>query len=273
MESLTPDFTNKKSRSTMKRRRPALFQPLLLEPPPPPQGPPAPPKTTRPWSKLPLPFVKHLLRRLQIPDYIRFSSVCHAWHISKKRAQTPPSPQLPWLLLPRRVRRPSLTFYSLSEDCLYRIPTPYVTGSECVSAFRGWLLFEPNTPAMSAIPSRFIFNPLSSALHKLPNNPPPPPIIIATAIIDSPSPADPLDFLVVFASATSIYGWKPKSKDKFKKDNELGYFMLCMAAGGEKLYFITDELDLIEYHPGSDATNVLPPMSCPRHLLGRTTTS
>ncbi|KAK1283899.1 hypothetical protein QJS10_CPB21g00431 [Acorus calamus] len=65
------------------------------------------------WSKLPLPFVKHLLRRLQIPDYIRFSSVCHPWHISKKRAQTLPSQQqLPWFLLPRHVNEPSLSFYN-----------------------------------------------------------------------------------------------------------------------------------------------------------------
>ncbi|KAK1283897.1 hypothetical protein QJS10_CPB21g00432 [Acorus calamus] len=96
------------------RERPGFL--LHLDPPP---EPPPPPTTPRPWSKLPLPFVKDLLRHLQIPDYIRFSSVCNAWHVSKKRGQTLPSQRLPWLLLPRHIDEPSVTFYSLSEDCLY----------------------------------------------------------------------------------------------------------------------------------------------------------
>ncbi|KAK1283900.1 hypothetical protein QJS10_CPB21g00436 [Acorus calamus] len=208
------------------KRRTALFQPqhtkgqeLLLKPPP-------PPKTTRPWSKLPLPFVKHLLRRLQIPDYIRFSSVCHAWHISKKRTQTLPSQRLPWLLLPRDVNEPSVTFYSLSEHRTYRIPLPPIKGSECISTVRGWLLFERNSLARSPIHSRFFLNPLRCVLRNLPNNSLVPSNINATAIIDSPSPHNPQGFWVFFAGESSIVSWNPNENAIFKNDidpSELGW--------------------------------------------------
>ncbi|KAK1260876.1 hypothetical protein QJS04_geneDACA002022 [Acorus gramineus] len=234
---------------------------LLLDPPQEPRDPPPPPPTTtRPWSKPPLPFVKHLLRRLQIPDYIRFSSVCHQWHISKKRAQTLPSQQLPWLLLPRNVDEPSITFYSLSEDSIYRIPIPHIVGSECVSAVRGWLLFKPNLSASPAIQSRFILNPLLDILHEFPNNSLAPPIISATAIMDSPSPNNPQGFWVFFAGGRSILFWNPVENVKFKKvidHDEFWLEILDMTAEGEKLYYITDDLDLFEYDHCSNSTKML----------------
>ncbi|KAK1260110.1 hypothetical protein QJS04_geneDACA002017 [Acorus gramineus] len=209
--------------------------------------PPPPPLTTsRPWSKLPLSFAKHLLRCLQIPDYIRFSSVCHAWHISKKRAQTLPSQQLPWLLLPRHVDDPSVTFYSLSENRSYRIPTPsIIIGSKCLSAVHGWLLFGPNLS---------ILNPLYPICLELPKNLLFPPTITAAAIIMSP--LDPLDFWVFFASGRSIFGWKPNVGDMFKKDQYVTE-ILDMTADAEKLYYITTELELFEYDHRSDATKPL----------------
>ncbi|KAK1260875.1 hypothetical protein QJS04_geneDACA002021 [Acorus gramineus] len=260
-----------KARSAIKNRRTALFQrhtkgqehPFLQPPPPPPPQelpPPPPPKTTRPWSKLPLPFVKHLLRRLQIPDYIRFSSVCHAWHISKKRAQTLPSQQLPWLLLARHVEDPSLTFYSLSEDRFYCLAFPNIIGSECVSAVRGWLLFEPNLSAMPTTVSRLLLNPLLDILHEFPNNSLVPPIISAAAIIDSPSPNNPQGFWVFFAGGRSILFWNPVENVKFRKvidHDEFWLEILDMTAEGEKLYYITDDLDLFEYNHRSNSTKPL----------------
>ncbi|KAK1307885.1 hypothetical protein QJS10_CPA09g01695 [Acorus calamus] len=109
----------------------------LLFPSPEPQEQPSPHAITRPWSKPPLRFVKHLLHRLQIPDYIHFSSVCHAWHISKKRAQTPPAPQHPWFLLPRQTHESVVTFYSPSEKRNYRFSLPSISGYDCVTSSRG----------------------------------------------------------------------------------------------------------------------------------------
>ncbi|KAK1283373.1 hypothetical protein QJS10_CPB21g00435 [Acorus calamus] len=206
----------------MKRRRPAIFQHLLLEPPPPPPQPP--PKTTRPWSKLP--FVKHLLRRLQIPDYIRFSSVCHPWHISKKRAQTPPAPQLPWLILPRLMHESIITYYSLSEDCKYCLSLSSIYGYDCIASIKGW---------GGSSSSRSLSTPSASS----------PTTLCRTG-----------GTRILITSGNVIVVWDLVSSVQTK--TQLNFNVLDMAAMASNVYIVMANLELVRYDPRmNEVTNIV----------------
>ncbi|KAK1314521.1 hypothetical protein QJS10_CPA06g00291 [Acorus calamus] len=225
------------------------MEPLPLSPPQP-ETPPSPsPTTTRPWSRLPRIFTKNLLNRLEFPDYIRFSSVCHQWHISKRHAQTLPSPRFPWILLPYQLsNQPSLTFYSLSESRTYNLPIPCIQPGQpfsFIAASDGYILFE--SPPHSGF--RTLFNPLTRACINLPQSTLSPPIVISCALTSPSSSLNDPDHWVVLAGGNVIFGWRPSDDYWFDKRLERGgTSVLNMAVDQEKrrLYVVMTDLELFE---------------------------
>ncbi|KAK1260106.1 hypothetical protein QJS04_geneDACA002019 [Acorus gramineus] len=234
-------------------KKPRIRSRLFFRKPKPPQ-PQVPPPTTRPWSKLPLLFVGHLLRRLQVPDYIRFSSVCHAWHISKKRAQTPPAPQLPWLILPRQTHESIITYYSLSEDCKYRLSLPSIYGYDCIASIKGWLLFE----SVTVHTLRFLANPLSAERYVLPNLPDSDftlPKVTAAAISIPSSPSEG-GTRILIASGNVIVVWDLFSKVQTK--TQLNFNVLEMVATANNVYIVMANLELVRYDlRTNEVTNIV----------------
>ncbi|KAK1277586.1 hypothetical protein QJS04_geneDACA003387 [Acorus gramineus] len=207
--------------------------------------------TTRAWSHLPVAFLKHLLPLVDVPSYIRFSSVCHRWHISKKLSQTLPSPHLPFLLLPRHhsTSNPSLSFFNLSDSLTYHIPSPIISNSLFVSSLSlGYLLLDLRFNGRPVPDSKFLLNPLSDDHLPLPESILVPKSVTAAAIL-SDNDGGGGGFWVCLAFGNSVFFWNPKSKTAFRTDFDSVGEIVDVAADGGVLYFVTGDMDLVAYDP------------------------
>ncbi|KAG1342477.1 putative F-box/kelch-repeat protein [Cocos nucifera] len=127
------------------------------------------------WAELHAPLLQLILRRLALPGYLRFGSVCQPW-LEAKGDLRHPYTEVPMLffskILEGRSDDSQLYFFSPSDGRCYHIDTK-LEGSparhvNCIASSHGWLLvrdlFVP--PNVSKL---FLLNPFSGARIELPD--------------------------------------------------------------------------------------------------------
>ncbi|KAA8520619.1 hypothetical protein F0562_014875 [Nyssa sinensis] len=120
------------------------------------------------WApELPREVLEMIVKRLMLPDYVRFGAVCWGWRLVEKERRHPPMPQLPWLMLNNANRSLHiLEFYSLSEDRVYSIELP--SFGVCTTAYEGWLMIHKLHLIPGLENQSFLFNPFSGDQIYLP---------------------------------------------------------------------------------------------------------
>ncbi|KAJ3701025.1 hypothetical protein LUZ61_004730 [Rhynchospora tenuis] len=88
------------------------------------------------WLELPNDMLEHLTSFLSLPDYHRFSAICHNWRSVAR--QNPPR-QLPWLVLEEDDVTNKCKFFSLEENRTYLIDIPELQGQHLCGSSYGWL--------------------------------------------------------------------------------------------------------------------------------------
>ncbi|KAL6603279.1 hypothetical protein ACP70R_043640 [Stipagrostis hirtigluma subsp. patula] len=130
------------------------------------------------WAELPRDLLESILRRLPVPDRLRFPAVCAAWQSAAAAARVQGGVLSPWLMLPfnptvrRRTRRGDgedrfmeARFLSLTDGRAYEIrqPAPAVSGRLCVGSSDGWLV------TADAASELHLLNPVTGAQVSLPS--------------------------------------------------------------------------------------------------------
>lgn len=68
------------------------------------------------WSYLPQSLLELILKRLTLPDYLRFGCVCRLWRTAQTKCVYPRATQLPFLLLPTSLHEGRMEFLDLSIE-------------------------------------------------------------------------------------------------------------------------------------------------------------
>lgn len=119
------------------------------------------------WANIQTDIAGLIIKKLGIPDYIRFRAVCTSWNHMCKEASNHPRVD-PWLMLPTKPLD-GAKFFSLPEKKSQTIHIPSVAtifGSMWtpVGSSHGWLIFF--SPPQGTIQ---LVNPISSASFQLPS--------------------------------------------------------------------------------------------------------
>ncbi|KAK1283901.1 hypothetical protein QJS10_CPB21g00437 [Acorus calamus] len=141
---------------------------------------------------------------------------------------SPHTPRRPWFLLPRQTHESVVTFYSPSEKRNYRFSLPSISGYDCVTSIKGWLLFE----SVTTHSRRFLINPLSKKQHDLPNLPITGfalPKVTAAAIMVPSSPTEE-GIWILIASDNVIIVWDLGTLPLPSMEND--HFLVCAQALG-----------------------------------------
>ncbi|KAF8395070.1 hypothetical protein HHK36_019010 [Tetracentron sinense] len=115
------------------------------------------------WSELTPELLHLILKRLTLPDYLRFGAVCKSWRSIEIEKAHPPAPQFPWLMLRKSGYNANFSFFSLSEDRIYRLKLLEARGARCCGSSEGWLVM-----AHWKNLDMFLLNPFSKAQIQLP---------------------------------------------------------------------------------------------------------
>jgi hypothetical protein len=128
------------------------------------------------WADLPCDLLESVLRRLPVPDRLRFPAVCTAWQSTSTTHQDPTSvPPSPWLMLPfnptkstgsdaaAKKQSEALRFLSLAEGRTYAIREPASDRLCFGSSSDGWLV------TADAASELHLLNPVTGAHVPLPS--------------------------------------------------------------------------------------------------------
>ncbi|KAK1662106.1 hypothetical protein QYE76_050265 [Lolium multiflorum] len=120
------------------------------------------------WANLQTDIVGTIIRKLAIPDYIRFRAVCTSWNRVCACRDVSNNPRVdPWLMLPTKMLEDA-KFFSIPErknETIRILSIATICGSAWtpVGSSNGWLVFF--NPTLGTIQ---LVNPISSAQFQLP---------------------------------------------------------------------------------------------------------
>ncbi|RLM92269.1 F-box protein [Panicum miliaceum] len=119
------------------------------------------------WATLQTDIVGIIIKKLAIPDYIRFRAVCTSWnHVCKDVSYSPRVD--PWLMLPQNPNPPGAQFFCIPERKNQNIRLPSTAsffGSVWapVGSLNGWLIYFSQTYGTMQL-----VNPISGSQIQLP---------------------------------------------------------------------------------------------------------